>query len=361
LPTSAEWNALATAVGGSSIAGKKLKSRSGWYDNGNGTDDYGFSALAGGGSESRSGGYIGYWWTADEHNITEGVVKFLSYDNDVMYTDYLNKGRGYSVRCVENGGMMPPVAYTITFNANGGTVSPTSGTTGADGKLASLPMPTRSDYTFDGWFTAATGGTEVKPNTVFSANTTVYARWTAAGTPVVTPGPNISYGGHTYKTVVIGGKAWMAENLNYQSTSGESWCYNDDNSNCDEYGRLYDWNTAKTVCPLGWHLPTRVEWNMLVTAVGGFSTAGKRLKATTGWNSNGNGTDDYGFSALPGGSRYHWDGSDFNDVGDFGFWWTATENGANNAYYQYISIDDDMYENYDYDKSDGNSVRCVQD
>jgi uncharacterized repeat protein (TIGR02543 family) len=68
--------------------------------------------------------------------------------------------------------------YTITFNANGGTVSPASGTTGTDGKLASLPAPTKSGYTFDGWFTAATGGSAVTAGTVFNLDATIYARWT---------------------------------------------------------------------------------------------------------------------------------------------------------------------------------------
>jgi len=77
----------------------------------------------------------------------------------------------------------PKIAYTITFNANGGTVTPTSGTTRDNGKLTSvLPIPSRDGYTFKGWFTAATGGTQVTTNTVFNANTTIYAQWTAAYT-----------------------------------------------------------------------------------------------------------------------------------------------------------------------------------
>jgi len=67
--------------------------------------------------------------------------------------------------------------YTVTFNPNNGTVNLTSGTTGADGKLASLPTPTRTGYTFSGWFTSATGGTEVTTDYVFTSNTTIYARW----------------------------------------------------------------------------------------------------------------------------------------------------------------------------------------
>ena len=74
-----------------------------------------------------------------------------------------------------------PTTYTITFDANGGTVSPTSGTTDASGKLSSLPTPTWSGHDFSGWFTAANGGTQVTTNTVFTGSDTIYAHW--AGTP----------------------------------------------------------------------------------------------------------------------------------------------------------------------------------
>jgi uncharacterized repeat protein (TIGR02543 family) len=74
-----------------------------------------------------------------------------------------------------------PGTFTITFSPNGGTVSPTSATTGADGRLASLPTPSRSGYSFDGWFTATGGGTQVTTSYVFSTNTTIYAQWTSTG------------------------------------------------------------------------------------------------------------------------------------------------------------------------------------
>jgi uncharacterized protein (TIGR02145 family) len=100
----------------------------------------------------------------------------------------------------------------------------------------------------------------------------------------------------------------MAENLNIK-TDG-SWCYDNDESNCDKYGRLYNWNAAKTACPAGWHLPSREEWGNLAKAAGGtgeYGTggkAGKKLKAKSGWDNKGNGTDDYGFSVLLGGGCY---------------------------------------------------------
>jgi len=103
--------------------------------------------------------------------------------------------------------------------------------------------------------------------------------------------------GQTYRTVRMpDGKVWMAQNLNYKPESGNSWCYNDDESMGEKYGRLYDWKTAKKVSPKGWHLPSRKEWNDLISAADG-EVAGMRLKSKSGWNKDRNGTDDFGFSA----------------------------------------------------------------
>jgi len=173
----------------------------------------------------------------------------------------------------------------------------------------------------------------------------------------------------TYRTVVIGGKRWMVENLNYATASG-SWCYGNDNSNCGKYGRLYDWNTALTACPSGYHLPSRQEWDGLVTAaaVGGYYWNAKRFKARSGWNSissggDGNGIDEYGFSALPGGNRRT--NGNFENIGVLGIWWTATENWSTGrddvAYNRRISNKSDYVVEYSNDKSNGYSVRCVGD
>jgi len=137
--------------------------------------------------------------------------------------------------------------------------------------------------------------------------------------------------GKTYKTVKIGRQTWMAENLNYQIDS-DSWCYNDSNYYCDKYGKLYNWEAAMMACPNGYHLPTRQEWDELVDYVGGDNVASKMLKKRNGWNKNSNGTDVYGFGALPGGKRYNksmepiWCDDDceysvFYDVGNYGGWW----------------------------------------
>jgi uncharacterized protein (TIGR02145 family) len=98
--------------------------------------------------------------------------------------------------------------------------------------------------------------------------------------------------GKVYRTVRIGNQVWMAENLNYDAEGSK--CYNNDPANRQKYGWLYDWETAKAVCPDGWHLPSDAEWQELVDFAGGDRVAGRRLKARDGWD-NGNGIDDLGF------------------------------------------------------------------
>jgi len=173
--------------------------------------------------------------------------------------------------------------------------------------------------------------------------------------------------GQTYRTVKMpDGKIWMAQNLNYKTESG-SWCYDDDDSNGSIYGRLYNWNTAKIASPKGWHLPSNQEWENLVKAV--VKTAGtrknaasKKFKSKNGWNGYHNGTDDFGFSALPGGNRHK---NGFANIGDTGNWWTATEDGNDRAYKRNmgtIGIGGDNYvEAFCREKSYGFSVRCVRD
>jgi len=149
----------------------------------------------------------------------------------------------------------------------------------------------------------------------------------------------------------------MAENLNC-SISG-SVCYDSSSANCAKYGRLYNWEAAMNVCPVGWHLPSDAEWTILTDYVGGASTAGTKLKSSVGWNSigaiDGNGTDDYGFSALPGGRG----GSYFDAVGDLGMWWSATESNDNYANGRSMS-----FRRVDVSVSNGgksfkHSVRCL--
>jgi uncharacterized protein (TIGR02145 family) len=167
--------------------------------------------------------------------------------------------------------------------------------------------------------------------------------------------------GKKYLAITIGGKKWMAENLNYQTKTGNSWCYNNDDANCSKYGRMYDFETAKKACPINWHLPSRAEWDNLGKAVG--ENAGKKLKASSSWISidgkDDNGTDNYGFSALPGGNRIT--GGMFIYAGIYGGWWTSTEISGALVYNRYMQYGNDDLNEGSGDKNFGLSVRCVAD
>jgi uncharacterized protein (TIGR02145 family) len=177
----------------------------------------------------------------------------------------------------------------------------------------------------------------------------------------------VTYGGQTYKTVKIGEQVWFAENLNYEVEG--SVCYDNNPDNCAKYGRLYNWETAMKVCPEGWHLPSNEEWKKLFSFVeidtdsynpDKISIAGEYLKAKNNWKfeEDGPGTDDYGFSALPGGYGDP-DGS-FVGVGYYGHWWTSTDGESSRAYYKsiYYGLGDARW--HSGDKSYLSSARCVQ-
>jgi uncharacterized protein (TIGR02145 family) len=174
--------------------------------------------------------------------------------------------------------------------------------------------------------------------------------------------------GKSYSAVLMGTQTWMAKNLNYAATNSK--CYSNQENNCTQYGRLYNWATAMTVCPDGWHLPSDDEWNALMKFVNpscsensDCANAGANLKATDGWNSyngnSGNGTDDYGFSALPGGNGNS-GGSSFYNVNEYGSWWSATQIDASYAYHRNMGYLNANVGRISADLSRYFSVRCVK-
>ena len=199
--------------------------------------------------------------------------------------------------------------------------------------------------------------------------------------------------GKTYKTVRIGSQTWMAENLNYETD--ESYCYGNDPANCEKYGRLYTWAAAmdsaavfseggkgcgygrrctptypvRGVCPEGWHLPSDAEWNALEKFVadslfgGKTDSAGYALKSRGGWEEYkgepGNGSDAFGFGALPAGYRYG-DGT-FVGVLSLAFFLSSTEDGARYAYSRSLLYLVTFLDSGDDNKDGAMSVRCVKD
>lgn len=164
--------------------------------------------------------------------------------------------------------------------------------------------------------------------------------------------------GNSYRTVKIGFQTWMAENLNVKIKG--SWCYKDKESNCQKYGRLYNWAAAKAACPAGWHLPSREEFKVLLEAVGGKDIAGKKLKSSIGWKKNSKGDDAFGFSALPAGLKYSIElGYDFEGRG--AYFWSSTEASRDDAYRMQLRSLKDSAILYAFNKDIGSSVRCLKD
>ena len=207
--------------------------------------------------------------------------------------------------------------------------------------------------------------------------------------------------GHSYATIPIGDQVWLAENMAYlPSVSNEENGSEDEgneslafyyvlgydgtsvsaakaDSNYKKYGVLYNWNAALEACPNGWHLPSDDEWTELETYLGGSDTAGVKLKATWGWShcrwldNPGNGTNESGFTALPGGQRikdyqdpmlitYEFSGSWY-----LGGWWSSSEmitrSEGTYVYCRLLMNSHDDILMYGYLEHEAFSVRCIKD
>lgn len=191
----------------------------------------------------------------------------------------------------------------------------------------------------------------------------------------------LEYNGHTYKTVYINGKEWLAENLRTTTyndskpilhrASNNDWLATDSGAYCSynkesTYGFLYNWYAVKTgkLAPNGWHIPTDKEWTALTDYLGGKNIAGGKLKetGTTHWESpNTNATDETGFKALPGGFRTYSSGS-FTYVGMYAYFWTASSGGREGGWARKVKYSDGEINRFNNNSNkDGFSVRCVRD
>lgn len=357
LPSYYEWKTLLTTVSGEwKETGKELMSKAGW--NGyNGyvdisSDPLDFSVIPAG-YEYGDGKYAGlgdnaYFWSWDgnkDYDAFEAIFINVNYDGNV-YLSRKSKTYGYSIRCLMN--------------------------------VVDTPQSNSSSSSRD----------NVDPSTVISGTTTD------------------DRDNHVYRTVTIGTQTWMAENLNFKTTS--SYCYNDSVSYCSKYGRLYTWAAAmdsvgawsdngircgyrsacfptypvRGVCPQGWHLPSYSEWEVLLTAVGEtkklnsnhyiWTEAGTMLKSNSGWSDykdvSGNGADAYLFSAYPAGYCGYMGVFDYDDAGVFTSFWTSTEwtsggsaLGNYNAYIMMLRNENSFASLQGSVKDVGYSVRCLKD
>jgi len=160
----------------------------------------------------------------------------------------------------------------------------------------------------------------------------------------------VKHGGEDYEAVLVGEQIWLQRNLN-SNTSGAA-CYNNDTLNCSAFGKLFDFETAKTACPSGYYLPTDAEWTALADFAGGSSAAGGKFKSI-GFD----GTDNYGFSALPGGFNTQGTLSGINDVG---YWWSASESGVESVFARQATRKDGVLSKSNMARNSLLSVRCVK-
>jgi len=178
--------------------------------------------------------------------------------------------------------------------------------------------------------------------------------------------------GRSYDVVKIGGLTWFAENLNFATE--RSVCPEGDSRKCSEYGRLYTWDDARTACPEGWRLPDSSDFVALIAEAGGadfangMAVAGEKLKSTGGWFKKGNGTDDFGFNALPAGYRMAVEtpgdpqsekSAKYDGIGGYAYFWSASESPDGLAYYLFLDFSSKAAKKNAFLKGDARSVRCI--
>lgn len=185
-----------------------------------------------------------------------------------------------------------------------------------------------------------------------------------------------------YQTIIIGNQLWFAENLRYlpsvntpnDGSISENRYYVSNywgtdvisaKATCayEDYGVLYNWKSATTACPPGWHLPSLTEWNTMISFLGDSSQVGLALKesGTSHWNAPNTGSTNIAeFNAIPGGSRDQTQLTFYN-LGNFGYWWSQNESGLSNGFVKQLKYNSDNIQTLDLSKEQGYSVRCIVD
>ncbi len=298
LPSSEDWQILnqywVTNVIHGGPGGADFKSVDGW-DEEDGIEKplnrSGFNALPAGRRNSEGGNFMSfgkyaYFWTSNQVDAGTSKGWALLYSNNHLVDGDYYKDHGMSVRCIFD------ISSSYEANIDGDLDS---------SFLDAIPF----DY----------GKMEIDER--------------------------------SYKTIKIGTQNWMAENAAVKTD--DSWCYNDDEKNCDKYGRLYSFEAAKTVCPEGWRLPTADDFNTLKLLV----QFGNNLRSRDGWTDKGmNGVNLWGFNALPAGGR---ESGDFFDVTYSSYMWAANQSVLMLRYY------DDKISIEAKDSKNAFSVRCVEE
>ncbi len=353
-------------------------------------------------------GEYGSWWFQGYGNITTATINAES-NNLSLHTIDCNtptnlsqkqSGLGNSIRCVRDLPIPTLITTAVSSITQNSTVA--GGSISSDGGFGitsrgvcwnTSPNPTISNnHTNDGSGT----GNYTSSLTGLAPNTAYYVRAFATNSAGTSYGNNVIFktykadaitdiDGNYYNIVKIGSQVWMAENLkttrysdstnipyvtdslNWINFNTPAYCwYNNDSTNKDIYGALYNWYAADTtkLCPAGWHVPSDADWTTLTSYLGGSSVAGGKLKeaGTTHWlNVNTGATNESGFTALPGGYRNSL--GSFDLIGTQAYWWSNTlynnPNYPSYAFFTYLINTDGETHRMFAPNQTGFSIRCL--
>jgi len=273
------------------------------------------------------------------------------------------------------------IGFSVTASASPATI--------CSGSSSTLTASGANTYSWNTGGSTASITVTPSTTTIYTVTGTSTASCSNTATVTVTVSDvtcpsTVTYDGITYNIVKIGCQCWFKENLRTtiyndnssipnvtdnatwtSTTTGAYCCYGNSASNCTTYGALYNWYAVKTgkLCPSGWHVPSDGEWTTLYNYLGGWEVAGGALKeaGTSHWLSpNTDATNSSGFSALPGGRRSYSSGV-FEGLGQYGFWWYSTDNGASYAWSVTLYYNT-AYAGYGLNHMPlGYSVRCLRD
>jgi uncharacterized protein (TIGR02145 family) len=420
IPTNDDWDVLANFLGGEELAGVKLKSTTGWDNDGNGTNESGFSANPAGyydypccwwqgvewgpggtfvneyGGNLEGAGQHGLWWS----NYGPGR-ELRSGTNALLVT---GDGDAKSIRCLRNRGCTNPNA--CNYDGGEDTVSDEttcifpevcdtcSGETDGSGTIVDNDTDNdgvcNEDEVLGCTNPDACNYDDLATDDDGSCDLSCAPEYPGCGNPVM-------YKGYEYPTVSIGNQCWFSENLrteyyvngdsirndlNYYQLWGDSigtaltysstYSYydppidvSDQQLSLSTFGRYYNWyavNDSRKLCPKGWHVPTMEEWAELADDLGGEDVAGQDMKTPYYWYEEGNGTNSSGFSGLPGGGLTEWEG--FQYAGVYGYWWSSSSSGVNEngdpeSYGRRLSYSSDALVQQGRNPHEALSVRCI--
>lgn len=419
VPSDAEWSTLTNFLGGSSVAGGKMKEVGlmHWASPNSGADNSsGFTALPGGLIEDVGGYYylnqIGEFSSSTESGLCCNRKYQLSNLSSWIFIMASSKNDGTSIRCIRD--LLSTLTTSTISNLTNTSATCGGNITSAGGDTVTVrgvvwstsPNPTIALTTKTnngggiGSFTSIITG--------LTANKTYYVRayatnisGTAYGNEVsftvpLAPGQFVDVDGNIYDTIAIGAQVWMKQNLKVSkyrngdsiptgltnaawlaSSTGAYAIYNDLVANDSVYGKLYNWYAVadpRGLCPTNWHVPSDLEWKTLETELGmsqaqlnisggrgSIQNVGGKMKVISSlWASPNTGaTNNSGLSGLPGGNR-ELNGA-YSSIGTYGHWWASSQYSTTGAWDRYLGFNNSNVFRYSDDKRLGFSVRCVRD